>query len=67
MSKRELAELTGYSETWALGCIQDARQQMIDKGWEFDDKGVPVAPRPVAEPVATGSVNGHVPATGGDA
>ncbi|WP_181871649.1 hypothetical protein [Sphaerisporangium album] len=54
MSKRELAELTGFSETWALGCIQDARTQLIDKGWEFDDKGVPAPPRPVADPVATG-------------
>ncbi|RCG23375.1 hypothetical protein DQ384_33955 [Sphaerisporangium album] len=54
MSKHELAELTGFSDTWALGCIQDARAQLIDRGWEFDDKGVPTPPRSVADPVATG-------------
>jgi hypothetical protein len=61
-SKRMLAEWTGWSETWALGCIQEARQQMTAEGWTFDDKGAPTPPRPVAEPVATTpastSVNG---------
>ncbi|MEU8362290.1 hypothetical protein AB0C27_40360 [Nonomuraea sp. NPDC048882] len=61
-SKRTLADWTGFSETWALSCIQEARQTMITEGWSFDDKGTPIAPRPVAEPVATTppitSVNG---------
>jgi hypothetical protein len=52
-SKRTLAEWTGFSETWALGCIQDARQRMVAQGWTFDDKGTPTPPRPVAKPVAT--------------
>ncbi len=68
-SKRELADWTGFSETWALGCIQEARQTMINEGWVFDDKGAPTAPRPVAEPVATtparATANGNVP--GGEA
>lgn len=54
-SKRMLAEWTGFSETWALGCIQDARQRMTAQGWTFDEKGTPTPPRPVTEPVATTS------------
>ena len=52
-SKRVLAEWTGFSETWALGCIQEGQQQMTDQGWTFDDRGTPTPPPEVAEPVAT--------------
>lgn len=52
-SKRDLADWSGFSETWALGCIQDARQIMIAEGWTFDDKNTPTPPRPVAEAVTT--------------
>ncbi|MDF5758763.1 hypothetical protein [Spongiactinospora sp. TRM90649] len=69
-SKRDLADWTGFSETWALGCIQEARQIMIDGGWTFDDRGTPAPPRPVADPVATTpAVNGShatTPAGGED-
>lgn len=61
-SKRTLAEWTGFSETWALGCIQEGRQIMIDEGWTFDEPGTPVPPRPVAEAVAT--ANGSTPEGG---
>ncbi|MGP3914280.1 hypothetical protein [Nonomuraea sp. 10N515B] len=52
-SKRDLAKWSGFSETWAWSCIQEARQSMIDDGWTFDEKGVPQPPRPVADPGAT--------------
>ncbi|MDH2425811.1 hypothetical protein [Sphaerisporangium sp. TRM90804] len=72
-SKRTLADWTGFGETWALGCIQEGRQSMIDEGWTFDEKGGPIPPRPVAGPVATtaapatgtASVNGSAPTAGG--
>jgi hypothetical protein len=67
-SKRDLADWSGFSETWALGCIQDARQQMAEQGWTFDDRGTPTPPEAVAEPVATtrpeqSSPNGSGPAS----
>ncbi|MFD1547048.1 hypothetical protein [Nonomuraea guangzhouensis] len=52
-SKRVLAKWTGFSETWALGCIQEGQQQMTEQGWTFDDRGTPTPPLEVAEPVAT--------------
>jgi hypothetical protein len=55
-SKRVLAEWTGFSETWALGCIQEGQQQMTEQGWTFDDRGTPTPPPEVAEPVATTSL-----------
>jgi hypothetical protein len=55
-SKRDLAEWTGFSETWALGCIQEGRQQMADQGWTFDDRGTPTPPPDKPRPVATTSV-----------
>ncbi|MDP4501122.1 hypothetical protein [Nonomuraea turcica] len=57
-SKRTLAEWTGFSETWALGCIQEARQTMIAEGWSFDEKGTPTPPRPVATTPSIKTVNG---------
>jgi hypothetical protein len=51
-SKRDLADWSGFSETWALGCIQEARQQMAEQGWTFDDRGAPIPPSTVADSVA---------------
>lgn len=62
-SKRTLAEWTGFSETWALGCIQEGRQQMAEQGWTFDDRGTPTPPAAVAEAVATTPGSATVPAT----
>lgn len=66
-SKRDLADWTGFSETWALDRMQEGRQIMAEEGWTFDKNGAPTPPRPVAEPVATApapaTVNGSSPAS----
>ncbi|MEV0149142.1 MULTISPECIES: hypothetical protein [unclassified Nonomuraea] len=67
-SKRELADWTDFSETWALERIREGRRIMIEEGWTFDENGTPSPPEENPRPVATtpvpatvnGMANGHL-------
>ncbi|MET9339307.1 hypothetical protein [Nonomuraea sp. NPDC003804] len=62
-SKRELADWSGFSETWALSCMQEGRRLLTAQGWIFDERGTPTPPPDV---VATAvSANGSEATDGG--
>jgi hypothetical protein len=54
LSKRDLADRTGYGDTWCLDRIREGRGILAAEGWTFDDNGRPS--RPVAEPVASDGI-----------
>jgi hypothetical protein len=43
-SKKTVAERFGFSETWALTAIREAREALTREGWSFDDRGTPTPP-----------------------
>ncbi|MEO3860846.1 hypothetical protein [Acrocarpospora sp. B8E8] len=54
LSKRELADRSGFRETWCLERIREGREQMIAEGWTFPEDGPPVPPVAELVAVATG-------------
>lgn len=55
LTKPELAEWAGWSPTWALSCIHEARDAMAKQGWTFDSSGRPNRPKAGRVLVANGS------------